>query len=143
MRIENGYYLWNKGEYLQLTPHFVSGEFECPCKYPECKEQRISVELVQGLEDTRFELGLGMTIAEGGGFRCGPHQRDIAQAGAETVAAGSVSQHELGNAADPWSHDNARMREILAKHFMAMGIGRNKTHVDTRTGRVRRWTYSG
>jgi uncharacterized protein YcbK (DUF882 family) len=140
MRIENGYYIWNKDQNTQLTTHFNTSEFACTCKRPECITQKISVVLVEKLQAVRWILASPITVVSG--FRCKGKMEDLRKEGAETVPEGSTSQHELGNAADPFCEGQyrQRMRDLLDACFDSMGIGASKTHVDTRPGK-RRWTY--
>lgn len=133
------HHIWTKGQRVQLSPHFTSTEFDCPCTYPTCVEQKVSVDLLAKLELVRNECGFPISIVRGGGFRCSEYQNELRRRGYET--AQTLSQHELGNAADPRGRDTKRLQEVCQKHFLAVGLGRTKTHVDTRGGRVRRWTY--
>lgn len=133
----NDYFVWHRGEVKQLSTHFTSVEFSCPCSNRTCTLQRISKDLVANLETVRQSLGVPVRITSG--YRCSAYQAELKARGYETAVG--VSQHELGNAADV---------RCLAKHdelvslceglFDAVGVARSFVHVDTRAGK-RRWTY--
>lgn len=142
MKRENGYLVWTKGEDGLASYHFKLGEFECPCSHADCKEQRLSEELVQRLEALRVEWDGPLQVNSG--FRCKRHQAELAaRPGVETVAQGNTSQHELGNAADiAPRHGMPRLSVMAAKYFKAIGTGRSFVHVDLRADKTRRWGYS-
>lgn len=141
MRIENGYYIWDKGERKKLSDNFSTHEFNCQCTYKTCVEQKLAVSLVDKLQAARDEADEAFKITSG--FRCTRRQTDlVANPNIETV---KLSQHELGHAADvkPLVQGMIqlnRMMWILAKQFDSIGIAHNWFHVDIRPG-YRRWRY--
>jgi uncharacterized protein YcbK (DUF882 family) len=150
MRIENGYFIWNKGERFKMGDHFSSSEFECQCSYKSCVEQKISKELIDKLNLVRIEMGSPLYITSG--FRCFKHQCDLrneVNSGKTklTVVASTVSQHELGNAADisPRVITMIKLRKIIEKLFDTIGLAKTFYHVDIRPlktdGSKRIWKY--
>lgn len=137
MRTENGYMVFNKNENTQLSTHFNSDELQCQCRYDDCVEQRVSEELVGKLEDVRNRHGASVSITSG--FRCHQHQLDLGAAGAET--AKGLSQHELGNASDIKALDMDQLLKDAEPSFMAVGVSKSFLHCDTRSDKIRRWTY--
>lgn len=140
IKIENGYYVWNKGENLWMNNWFKTKEFECKCTNKECIEQRIAVELIDRLTKMRLEVNSPIRINSG--FRCSKHQEAIRNSGTSTVVA-KKSTHELGHAAD------ISVSSLIVpvtvpfaeKHFKSIGIANNFLHVDLRDDKVRRWKY--
>ncbi len=137
MRIENSYYIWNKSECHQLSTHFSTEEFECHCRYPECKEQRLAVALVDRLQLVRDSFRSPIVVTSG--FRCKRHQMDeMNNPKVETVPN---STHTLGNAADITCTRMSELDKYLPTHFKAIGTARTFRHIDLRDDRVRRWNY--
>ena len=140
IKIENGYYIWNKGENLWMNNWFKTKEFECKCTNKECIDQRISVELIDRLTKLRLEVNSPIRINSG--FRCSKHQEAIRNSGVSTVVA-KKSTHELGDAAD------ISVSSLIVpvtvpfaeKHFKSIGVANNFLHVDLRDDKVRRWKY--
>lgn len=125
---------WKKGQYKKLSKHFSSKEFENSTD----KEFYIDQILLEKLDLVREEFGESITITSG--YRSPAHNAKI--------GGSSTSQHCLGKAADirPSSsskQDLDKLYLICEKYFEAVGDGRNKgfVHVDTRTGKKRRWNY--
>lgn len=150
LKIENGYYIWKKGERFKFGKYFSTHEFDCQCSYSTCVNQKISVTLITNLNDVREKSGGPISVTSG--FRCAQHQNDLrSQLNKDgkqgTVPAGSVSQHELGNAADivPRIGTLAKLRKIVEQLFNSIGIARTFIHVDTRPkrpdGSKRIWNY--
>lgn len=128
------YFLFKKGESIQLSKNFNSLELQCRCRNPECVEQRISKELVDNLQKLRDDYGKSITITSG--YRCLKHNTSI----------GSVptSQHVPGNAVDITAADLNDLYTKAEKYFDAVGDARNKgkfVHLDTRRDKKRRWNY--
>jgi uncharacterized protein YcbK (DUF882 family) len=132
---------FKKGENKQLSNHFNSSEFECPCSACKDKEQYIDEELISKLEEVRVEYGSGIVINSG--YRCPSHNKKIG--GKEN------SSHMKGLAADPSParktlDDLDLLYELCFNKFDNIGDGRKKgfVHVDTRpnksTGK-RHWIY--
>lgn len=136
MRTENGYYIFDKGTDELSSHHFKLGEFECQCVYPECKDQRISLELLSKLEAMRVAFGQPITITSG--YRCEKHQKDMAELGFQTA---KNSQHCLGNAADIQAKLMTPLLSEAKNHFKAIGIASRFLHVDLRSDKERRWYY--
>lgn len=139
LREEDGLYLWEKGEVFKLSDHFSSKEMSCHCKFPECKTQRISKDLIQRLEKIKEEVGQPLIVTSA--YRCTPYQNFLRKHGVNTVVA-SKSQHELGNAVDVVPKDGkiAGFEDICAKHIDSIGLAKDFLHLDTREGK-RRWNY--
>lgn len=137
MKIENGYFVFNKGDNIQLSPHFRSNEMQCQCQYPTCEEQRIAQDLINRLENTRNDYNDSVSVTSG--FRCHQHQLDLGAAGAETATG--LSQHELGNAADIKALDMDKLFKSAENNFQAIGVSKRFLHCDTRSDKIRRWTY--
>lgn len=132
------HFIWQRGEAKQLSPHFGSIEFTCPCSIRTCVMQHISRDLVANLETVRATLGVPVKVTSG--FRCPAYQAELKARGYETAVG--VSQHELGNAADvrcPAKHDE--LVKLCESLFDAVGVARSFVHVDTRPGK-RRWSYT-
>lgn len=125
---------WKKGQYLKLSKNFSSKEFENSTD----KEFFLDPELIDKLELVREEFG--QSIAVTSGYRSPAHNAKI--------GGSKSSQHCLGKAADIRPSASSKealdkLYSICEKHFEAVGDGRNKgfVHVDTRTGKKRRWDY--
>lgn len=144
MKIENGYYIWSKGDKLDLSPHFKTSEFSCKCSHDDCIEQKVAIELIDRLEKIRVASKSRMEITSG--YRCSKHQEDIRKSGISTVVA-KKSQHELGNAADIklLSLTVPNSLPFILVFFDSVGFARNFTHVDLRPTRAdgtkRTWNY--
>lgn len=137
MRIENGYYIWDKSEKHQLGKYFSTEEFECRCRYPDCKEQRLSVVLIERLDKVREAFRA--PILGTNGYRCKQHQADLTRnPDVETVPN---STHTLGHAADITCTRLPDLDKHLPKHFKAIGTAKTFRHVDIRGPKVRRWNY--
>lgn len=139
LREEGGFYLWEKGESFKLSPHFSTKEMTCKCKFPECKTQRISQDLIQRIEKIREEVDQPLIVTSA--YRCTPYQEFLRKHGVNTVVA-SKSQHELGNAVDvvPRDGDMRGFEPVCSKYFDSIGLAKDFLHLDTRTGK-RRWNY--
>lgn len=121
-----------------LGEWFHALEFQCNCG--KCIAQKISKDLIDKLDVIREAFGSPLFITSG--YRCSEYQKVLRDRGVETSTG--VSQHELGRAADIVITDPKRMvelRDLLSKHFMAIGEGRTFTHVDLRADKIRRWGY--
>lgn len=131
---------FKKGDNLQITNHFNSAEFECPCN--NCTEQFIDADLVNKLEDLRNKYGGLIRVTSG--YRCPSHN----------VAVGGVpnSAHSSGIAADiqpvaKTLDELDKIYDIAYKMFDNIGDGRNKgfIHLDVRPkksdGKKRTWIY--
>lgn len=146
MRTENGFYIWQKiGLTYKLSKNFSSNEFSCKCSKPNCKEQRISIEMVNRLQVLRDTCG-PITINEG--FRCEEYQQQLLNT--PGIEAAKKSQHVLGMAADiklgasllMLSSDFVKLKETAETLFKAIGTGKKFLHLDMREDKIRRWTYS-
>lgn len=125
---------WKKGQYLKLSKNFSSKEFENSTD----KEFFLDPELINKLELVREEFGQSITVTSG--YRSPAHNAKI--------GGSKSSQHCLGKAADIRPSASSKealdkLYSICEKHFEAVGDGRNKgfVHIDTRTGKKRRWDY--
>lgn len=134
------YYLWNKATRTQFGPYFEGREFEC--RNCDCTDQRISKELISRLTLVRKLIGVPLIVTSG--YRCAKKQAKLRAQGAETAVG--VSQHELGNAADITVSRLDLFRAALEgacnNFFDAVGYAKGFIHVDLRSDKKRRWTYS-
>ena len=124
---------------LQITPHFNSNEFDCPCSY--CNHTLIHPDLPKFLELMRHILGSKLSITSA--YRCPEYQKQLTFKGYET--AKGISQHNLGNAVDVTNGVSLGTElEDAAKEagFMSIGVGKNWIHVDLRMDKERRWYYN-
>lgn len=139
MRKENQYFIWNKNDNLTLSKYFNTKEFDCQCKYADCIEQRVSIQLIEKLDLIRIELNRPIKVTSG--FRCSKHQNDLRNQGVNTVVA-KKSTHETGDAVDIQSKD-VKVEDLLKiceKQIESIGIAKTFLHLDTRPGK-RRWNY--
>jgi len=144
--IKRLYYVWDKGENIQITKHFKSNELECKCDFDDCKTQRMSYDLMNRLELTRLELGCPLTVTSA--FRCEKYQELLRNTGVNTVVAKIKSQHELGNAVDianPKKVSREMFLGVCRENFQTIGLADTFLHLDTRglnsDGRRREWKY--
>lgn len=140
IKIENGYYLWDKNEILWINNWFKTSEFSCKCSNEDCKEQRIAVELVNRLTEMREYVDSPLRVHSG--YRCSKHQAAIRASGVSTVVA-TKSTHEKGDAADISfsSLTSLLLLPIAAIKFKSIGIASNFLHLDLRDDKERRWNY--
>jgi uncharacterized protein YcbK (DUF882 family) len=133
------HYIWLKGESKPLNEYFRTSEFTCKCSHDSCKEQKISIDLIDKLTNVRKEINTSLIITSG--FRCSKHQSDLRKVGVNTVVA-KKSTHEDGEAADvvPRGKSVDELEQIASKHFDSIGLAKNFLHLDTRSG-YRRWKY--
>lgn len=134
-------FTWDKGVNVQLSNHFTSKEFECPCG---CIRQQISKKLIKNLEKLRVSFGSPIIVTSG--YRCASYQARLRSSGLQTAV--NRSQHELGRAADLAATQDDLMPYLLihcAWHFKAVGDGTRIAepfvHVDERRSRPRLWVY--
>ncbi len=134
--------MFKKSENRQLTKHFNSSEFECPCK--ECKDanQYISPELLELLEEVREAYGKPIVITSG--YRC--PARNVKVGGAKN------SSHLAGLAVDIspkviTTDELDKLYDLCYNKFDNIGDGRDKKfiHVDVRPAKAsgkRHWIYT-
>ena len=123
----------NKGINIKLSENFSSGEFDCKCTNPDCKETLVDTDLVEKLQSLRDALGVPLYINSG--FRCMAHN--------QAVMGSANSQHLLGRAVDITGRNRVTIDTILA-HAIRLwftGIGKYPTfaHLDTREGGPVKW----
>ncbi len=126
----------------QLSPHFQAHEFACP----DCKEYRIAIAVLEGLENVRTRAGVPLYVAKtsltspnntgGSGYRCPKHNK--------AVAGASNSMHLYGRAVDVHPTGALTVAALyslmLAEPvFRSGGIGTYKTFVHGDNGPKRRW----
>jgi uncharacterized protein YcbK (DUF882 family) len=117
------FYVWKTGEKVEFTKNFSSKEFEC--KEPASDDcHKISVDLIDKLQQLRDIMGVSLTITSG--FRHAEYNKKIGGA--------SKSQHIEGKAADVKCADLDKLFEECKKIFPAVGDGRKRgfIHVDVR-----------
>jgi uncharacterized protein YcbK (DUF882 family) len=125
---------WKKGQYKKLSKYFSSKEFENSTD----KQFYVDLDLLKKLDLVREEFGESITVTSG--YRSPAHNARI--------GGSPSSQHCLGKAADirPSSSSKEKLDKLYLlceKYFEAVGDGRPRgfIHVDTRTGKKRRWNY--
>lgn len=115
-----------------MKNYFLSREFQCRCKRPDCDAPPMRPEFLHKLNTLRHEWGEPLSISSG--VRC---------AFWNTKVGGSArSQHLDGNAADIIMHPrHAEDFAMLAEKcgFGGIAIGKNFVHVDD--GPKRTWRY--
>lgn len=132
---------FKKKENKQLSPHFNSKEFECPCNACDNSNQYISQELIDELEVVRQSYGDSVVIESG--YRCPSHNK--------AVGGKENSAHLAGLAADIRPKlliidELDKLYDLCYNNFSNIGDGRRKKfiHVDVRpakpTGK-RKWIY--
>ena len=129
-----------KGQDATLSGDFKSREFDCQCKYADCRQTLIDRELVEKLQAIRDAVGHPIRISSG--YRCQKHQDELQASGLETA---KTSQHLLGRAADilvEGKSGEELEKFARAAGFKAVGVARHWIHVDLRSDRDRAWTYS-
>lgn len=128
----NLYYIWKKGEKIQLSEHFTTKEFECKCSYVDCVEQRIKKSHVEKLEEKRKKWDCAVKVTSG--FRCFKHNKDI---GGE-----DNSFHMKGDATDIVVQ-KVTPNDVQDDCEDFQGLGRyvSFTHVDSREGKKARWDF--
>lgn len=139
MKIENGFYVWTKGEKEFIGKHFNSSEFSCQCKHISCVDQLVSVELVEKLDRMRESCKKPLKINSG--YRCVQHNID--------VGGKEHSSHIDGIAVDI-TCSSLRVDELIKEVdaiFDNVGVNskQNWCHVDIRPLKngtdKRRWYY--
>lgn len=123
----------------QISISFKAREFDCPCF--GCQSTLIDVDLVATLEAMRTLSGYPINISSG--YRCASHQEELKTQGCETAVG--ISQHQLGRAADiETGHFTGAEIEGFARQcgVKAVGVGLRFAHVDLRSDKDRRWTYT-
>lgn len=126
-----------------LSPNFNANEFACPC----CKEYRIAIPVLEGLQAARVLIDKPLYVAKttlgssinpaGSGYRCPKHNSRV-------KGASPTSLHMEGRAIDiscP-SISVDRLVQYLEQIpvFRNGGIGVYATFVHVDNGRKRRWT---
>lgn len=127
-----------KGSKDKVGKSFRAFEFDCRCAH--CETTEIDERLIELLEKLRAALGAPIVIMQG--YRCATKQQQLRDAGYHTSVG--RSSHEDGKAADIRCGDmsGARLAEVAESvGFEAIGIAGKWIHVDTRTGKRRRWPY--
>lgn len=130
---------YKKKEGRKLSDHFISDEFDCPCD--KCVLTLIDLSLVSRLEQVRAILSAPIRINSG--YRCSNYQQELRLRGYETATG--ISQHELGQAADIMSEPLVGLvleKAARTAGFKAVGVGGTWVHVDVRSDKDRRWTYT-
>lgn len=120
---------------MQLTNHFTSEEFSCPC----CGRDGIDRRLVDILEQIRASIDVPIIILSG--VRCPRHNG--------LVGGSPHSQHLLGKAADIYIRGYSvkdlydLASQFFPTHFTGLGIYPEQRfiHVDIREGTSASWVY--
>jgi len=117
---------------VQISPHFYSGEFMCPC----CKVAIVDLDLVARLEELRQRVGEPIRITSG--YRCPKHNAE--------VGGSPVSLHMVGAAADIVVPGMDPI--VVANYASTIGFGgiivyRSHVHVDLRLVPYFQWGKGG
>jgi len=125
--------LYKKGIKTKLTTNFVSTEFDCNCKYPDCQWTKIDLTHVEKLQELRKKLKSPIKITSG--YRCEEYNKDVGGA--------SKSRHKEGDASDLQVRTKTPDQVANAAEKLVFdGIGRYNTftHLDSR-GWNSRWDF--
>lgn len=120
---------FKKGENSKVSEHFSTKEFDCHCKYPECKITYIDTDHVANLEKLRVIFNSPIIIVSG--FRCVMHNRDV---------KGKKGSAHLGGKATDIKIPGHSPDSVAMKCEWFDGLGRYDTftHIDSR-GYKARW----
>ena len=135
----SGFIWWKRGADMQISEHFTTNEFECPCG--KCESQKISRDLISKLEHVRHDFNDPIKVNSG--YRCKEHNA--------AVGGHVSSSHVEGLAADirpkiTTTESLDQLYDLCYSEFDNIGNGRNRgfIHVDVRqkkpTGK-RLWLY--
>lgn len=116
------YYIWDRGIRERLTDNFYTQEFECRCV--KCKNQIISVQLVNGLQYVRSMIRMPIIINSG--FRCESHNASLSNSSPD-------SMHLRGRAVDvvaPNYPHQSVLGLIFASHGYRVGLYEKFLHID-------------
>lgn len=124
---------YKKGLNTKLTDNFSSSEFDCKCKYSDCKWTIIDLDHIEKLQELRDKIKAPIKVNSG--YRCEKHNKD--------VGGVAKSRHKEGDASDIVSKNLSpdKLAEECEKLGFS-GIGRYDTftHVDSR-GYKARWNF--
>lgn len=129
---------YTKGKTVKLSKYFDTSEFECSCY--SCDELWVDSDLIALLDKIREYVGQPVHVTSG--YRCKSKQAMLKESGRLTAVG--TSQHELGKAADLVSFDwSGKDLAIVAQEcgVKAIGIANSWIHIDTRSDKIRRWSY--
>jgi len=112
----------------QLSEHFKSGEFACPC----CGGIEVDPELIVALEKIRAHFGNKVIVTSG--YRCKKHNREVGGAADSFHCRGMAADIQIEGVAPALAADCAE--SILGD---GGGVGRYSswTHVDVRAAKAR------
>lgn len=119
--MSDDFYSWKSGDDIQFTKNFNSKEFECPGS----DEHKISVDLIDKLQQLRDSYGKSITVTSG--YRSKEYN--------DKIGGVANSQHVLGRAVDITGKDLDKLYDLCLGIFNAVGDGRKKgkfIHVDNR-----------
>ncbi len=130
---------YTKGKAIQLSKNFKSTEFDCKCKYADCKKTLIELNGIVCLQKAREKVGKAIKITSG--FRCKTHNKK--------VGGVSNSLHLKGSAFDlacPKGislNDFAFICEQAGFNGVLRYDGQNFVHCDLRNGKYLGITADG
>ena len=105
---------------MQLTNHFHSREFNCPC----CDKERMDKDFIETLEACRILAGVPFVITSG--YRCEEHN--------EKIGGHPSSAHSKGLAVDISYKNGACGRKIVDAaskcNFEGIEVGTRHIHLD-------------
>lgn len=117
-----------------LSKHFSKVEFRCPCFRCRDREPRVSMQLIEKLEELRTKIDKPIRITSG--QRCPEHNREVGGA--------PLSQHIDGTGCDiavsgmPYADLLRACEEVFASGGVGSYTNDGHVHVDVR-GRRARW----
>lgn len=122
---------------IKISKHFNSNEFSDGMS----EYTLIDLDLIDILEKIREKTKCPIKITSG--YRSPEKQDDLRSKGYET--ASGISTHQVGAAVDIYTgkHTGEELEEIARScGVKAVGVGKSFIHIDLRSDKVRRWTYS-
>jgi len=131
--MSDDFLIFEKGLDHQISEHFKTKEFDCPCSFPECKTTWVSKKLITLLEALRESLQTPIIINSG--YRCEKHNR--------AVGGVSGSMHLFGRASDLRASRYTGLQlleKAEAVGVKSIGLAKTWIHVDDRP-KHRRWKY--
>jgi uncharacterized protein YcbK (DUF882 family) len=123
-----------KGKDTKITKNFSSSEFDCNCKYDDCRTTIIDVEHVEKLQELRDKWRKPIKITSA--YRCAKHNADVGGA--------TKSRHVKGDATDIQVKDLTPDQVADdCEEFSGLGRYNSFTHIDSRPGNKARWDFRG
>ena len=122
---------FQKGSGVKLTKDFSSNEFDCQCKYEDCKSTLIDLGHVNKLQEMRNKWRKPVTINSA--YRCAKHNKDVGGAVQSRHPKGDATDIVVAGLSPDEVADNC-------EHFDGLGRYNSFTHIDSR-GKSARWDF--